>query len=127
VNGEGDQGRGAAQPAVVGRRGRQVGEQLAQPLVGEAQPAALGGEAEQDLGDGQAGQLGVAELGRPPGPAAWAEQLVDGDVQCDDEGVEVGVHEASKVDVADATPTLGTLALLVTLQHPRPDSEAIIQ
>jgi hypothetical protein len=95
--------------------------------VGEAQPAPLRAEPEQDLRDGQADQLGVAEPGRPARPAARADQLVDGDAQCDDEGVEVGVHGASQeVDVASATPTLGALAFLVTARHPRPDSEAII-
>ena len=99
---------------------------MAQPAGGKPQPAPLRAEAEQDLGHGQADQLGVAELGWPAWPAAGAEQLVDGDVQCDDEGAEVGVHEASRVDVADATPTLGTLAPVVTARHPRPSSEAII-
>ena len=99
---------------------------MPQPLVGKAQPAPLRAEAEQDLGDGQADQFGVAEPGRPSRSAARAEQLVDGDVQCHDEGVEVGVHQASlEVDVAMATPTLGTLAALVTTQDPQADSEAI--
>jgi len=56
-----------------------------------------------------------------------AEQLVDGDVQCHDQGVEIGVHEASlEVDVAFATPTLGALVSVVTPRQPRPSSEAII-
>jgi hypothetical protein len=56
-----------------------------------------------------------------------AEQVVDHDVQCDTEGVEIGVHEASQeVDVASATPTLGALALVVTPADPPLDSEAII-
>jgi len=127
LDGERDQRRGAAQPPVVGRGGRQVGKQVPQPLAGEPQPAPLGAEPEQDLRDGQADQLGVAEPGRPAWPASGAEPLVDGDVQCDDEGVEVGVHEASQeVDVASATPTLGALASVVTARHPRPSSEAII-
>jgi hypothetical protein len=100
---------------------------VAQPLAGKPQPAPLRGNPQQDLRHGQADQLGVAELGRTAWPAAWAEQLIDGDVPCDDEGVEVGVHEASQeVDVATATPTLGALASLATARHPRPDSEAII-
>jgi hypothetical protein len=100
---------------------------MAQPLAGKAQPAPLGGEPEQHLGDGQADQLGIGELGWPARAAPAAEQLVDGDVQCDDEGVEVGVHEASQeVDVAFATPTLGALAPLVTARRPHPSSEAII-
>src|SRR6266545_946481 len=67
LDGERDLGCRAAQPPVVGRWGRQVGEQVAQPLGGEAQPAPLGAEPQQDLRDGQADQLGVAELGRPAG------------------------------------------------------------
>jgi hypothetical protein len=127
LNGERDQGRGPAQPPVVGRGGRQVREQVPQPAAGKAQPAPLGAEPEQDLSDRQADQLGVAELGWPAWPGPGAEQLVDGDVQCDNEGVEVGVHEASQeVDVATATPTLGALVLVVTPRHPRPSSETII-
>ena len=100
---------------------------MPQPLVGQPQPAALRAAAEQDLGNSQTDQLGVAELGPPARPLARAEQVIDHDVECDDEGVEVGVHEASpEVDVAFATPTLGALALVVTAQHPQADSEAII-
>jgi hypothetical protein len=96
-------------------------------LAGEPQPAPLGANPEQDLGDGQADQFSIGQLGAAARPHPGAKQVVDHDVQCDDEGVEVGVHEASlEVDVAFATPTLGALALVVTAQHPRPDSEAII-
>jgi hypothetical protein len=55
------------------------------------------------------------------------QQLVDGDVQCDDEVVEVGAHPASsEVDVAVATPTLGDLALFVTCSCSQPDSASVI-
>jgi hypothetical protein len=48
-------------------------------------------------------------------------------VECNDEGVEIGVHEASQeVDVASATPILGALVSVVTARHPQADSEAII-
>jgi hypothetical protein len=97
------------------------------PVAGKAQPAPLGAEPEQDLGDRQADQLGIAELGRTARPATWPQQLVDGDGQCDDEGVEIGAHEASQeVDEAVATSTLGALVSPVIPQDPRPDSEAII-
>jgi hypothetical protein len=93
-------------------------------LTGEAQPAPLGAEPEQHLGDGQTDQFGVAELGWPAGPATGTQQLVDGDVECDTEGVEVGAHEASQeVDEAVATSTLGALVSVVI---PQPNSEAII-
>ena len=100
---------------------------MTQPAAGEPQPAPFGVDPQQHLGDGQTDQLGVAELWLAAGAESGAEQVIDGDVQCRDEGVEVGVHEASQeVDVALATPTLGALALLVTPHDHRPDSEAII-
>jgi hypothetical protein len=92
-----------------------------------AQPAAFGVVAEQDLGDGQADQLAVGQLGWPARPVAGLQQLVDGDLQCDDEVVETGVHEASQeVDVALATPTLGGLVSPVILCHPRPNTASVI-
>jgi hypothetical protein len=127
LDGQDDQWRGSAQPPVVGRGARQVREQVPEPAAGEPQPAPLGTAPEQDLSDGQTDQLGVAQLGPTARAQPWAEQLVDGDVQCDDEGVEIGGHEASQeVDVAFATPILGALVSPVTPQHPQPDSEAII-
>src|SRR6266566_4338965 len=94
------------QALVVASLLRQVGEQMAQPVAGDAQPQALGWAAEQDLGHRQAGHLRVRQL-RPVtrtttgGPA---EQVVDDDVEGDSEGVEVGIHK----------PYLGALCLLVT-------------
>jgi hypothetical protein len=71
------------------------------PVTDGPQPAALGVVAQQDLGDGQADQLAVSQPGWPARAPAGFQQLVDGDVQCDDEVVETGVHEASpEVDVA---------------------------
>ena len=68
---------------------------MAEPAADRAQPAAFGAIAQQDLGHGQTQQLGVAEFRPPAGPAAGFQQLVDGDIECDDEVVETGVHEAS--------------------------------
>jgi hypothetical protein len=91
------------------------------------QPAPLGVIAQQDLGDRQADQLSVRQPRPPTRPAAGFQQLVDGDVQCDDEVVETGVHEASlEVDVAKATPTLGGLVSVVTPRHPRPNTTSVI-
>jgi hypothetical protein len=80
---------------------------VAQPAAHEPQPAALRVAAEQDLGHGQADQLGV-------GKARWSartlpyaqldEEVVDFDVECRDEGVELRCH----------TSLFGALALLVT-------------
>jgi hypothetical protein len=87
----------------------------------------FGGAAEQDLGNGEGDQLGVAEPGWPPRAGALGQQVVDGDVQCGDEVVETGVHGASlEVDVASATLTLGGLVLLVTPGHAPKHSESFI-
>jgi len=80
---------------------------VAEPAARKPQPAALGVAAEQDLGDGQAGQFSVGKARRSARALADAEldeEVVDLDVECRDEGVEFGVHK----------PVLGTLALLVT-------------
>jgi hypothetical protein len=62
-----------------------------------------------------------------PTPWVGTQQVVDGDVQCDDEVVETGAREASQeVDVAKATPTLGGLVSAVTTRRPHSDSESII-
>jgi hypothetical protein len=98
-----------------------------QPVTDCPQPATLGAIPQQNLGDGQTEELGVAESGPPAGTPAGSQQLVDGDVQCDDEVVETGVHEASlEVDVAKATPTLGGLVLPVTPRHPQLNTTSVI-
>jgi hypothetical protein len=84
--------------------------------------------AEQDLGDRQADELAVGQLGWVTRSPAGFQQVVDGDLQCDDEVVETGVHGASlEVDVALATPTLGGLVSLVTPCHPQPNTTSVIQ
>jgi hypothetical protein len=128
--GPGWPGRPAAQPgAGAGCRPRRWADTGTDDpaAAGEAQPAALGAEPEQDLSDGQTDQLGIAELGLATGTPTGTEPLINPDVECDDEGVEIGVHEASQeVDVAFATPILGALVSVVTAQHPQAHSEAII-
>jgi hypothetical protein len=81
--------------------------------VGGAQPAGFGGVAQEGLQDRQGDQLGVGQLGWDadrwspwPQPRVVLQALVDGDVQCGGEGVQVGVHE---VDVGFATPIMDTL------------------
>ncbi|HZU15300.1 MAG TPA: hypothetical protein VFD01_01640, partial [Candidatus Dormibacteraeota bacterium] len=67
TDGVGEQpGRGLQALVVSGLLG-QVGEEVAEPMPREAPPAALGIEPEQDLGQGQADQLGIGEA-RRPGP-----------------------------------------------------------
>jgi hypothetical protein len=100
---------------------------VAQPGGDRTRPTAFGAVAQQDLGDGQANELAVGQLGWMAWSSAGFQQLIDGDVQCDDEVVETGVHGASsEVDVAKATPTLGGLVTLVTPGHPRPNTTSVI-
>jgi hypothetical protein len=104
-----------------------VGEQVPEPAADRAQPAPFGVIAEQDLGDGQTDELGVRQLGWMTWSPAGLQQVINGDVECDDEVVETGVHEASlEVDVAFATPTLGGLVSLVTTRHPHSQSTSLI-
>jgi hypothetical protein len=74
------------------------------------------------LEDRQGEQFGVGQLGgdpdrRPPRTQLGGvlQGIIDGDVQCDHEGVQVGVHRASRLDVGLATPIMDTLA---TPPHP---------
>jgi hypothetical protein len=61
------------------------------------------------------------------GSSTGFEQVINGDVECGDEVVETGVHEASlEVDVARATPTLGGLVSVVTTRHPHSQSTSLI-
>jgi hypothetical protein len=100
---------------------------MTESATDRAQPAPFGAILEQDLGHGQADELAVGQLGWVARSPAGLQQLVDGDVECDDEVVETGVHEASlEVDVALATPTLGGLVTLVTPDHPRPNTTSLI-
>ena len=111
---------GCSQTLVVRGLSRQVGEEVAESAAGEPQPAALRVAPEQNLGHGQADQFGVGEARwstRALPDAQLDEEVVDFDVECRDEGVELGVHK----------PLLGALALLVTVCFPLvADLESII-
>jgi hypothetical protein len=127
ADGQAELGAGGGQALVVAGLGGHIGEQVPETGTNKAQPVAFGAGAQQDLGDGQTDQLGVRQLGWVAWSLAWAQQVVDGDVQCGDEVVETGVHGASlEVDVAKATPTLGGLVSVVTTRRPHSDSESTI-
>jgi hypothetical protein len=118
---------GGAQALVVAGLAGQIREQVPEAVGSQSEPAAVRVGAEQDLSDGQTDQLGIRQLGRSSWSQPRAEQVIDGEVQCDDEVVETGAHEASlEVDVARATPTLGGLVLVVTAQRPHSESESTI-
>lgn len=81
-----------------------------------AQESRLGAEAQEGLEHGERQQLGVAELGDDPDPGPPLAQLgshpkrvVDRHVQCSDKGVQVDVHETSKVELAMSNADLGRL------------------
>jgi hypothetical protein len=107
---------------VVGGLAADIGEQVPQPVGHRSQPAAFGVVAEQGLRDRQPDELGVRQLGWMAWSPAGFEQVINGDVQCDDEVVEVSVHTAPRIDGAIATPILGGLATSVTPRHPQPES-----
>jgi hypothetical protein len=69
--------------------------------------------------------LVLPDQAQPVAFGAGAEQAGNGAVECLDEGVEIGVHEASVVDVAAATPILGSLAA-VAIARPPKTSESLI-
>jgi hypothetical protein len=67
-----------------------------QPPTREREKLPVVGHAQQHLGDRQRDQFAVGELRRPSRPAMTrTEEIVDLHIQCDDEGVEGGEHEAS--------------------------------
>ena len=97
---------------------------MREPVTDKAQPVALGAGAEQDLGHGQADQLGVAEPGRTAWSQARAEQVVDGDVQCGDEVVETGEACTGLPGGrrCDSNASSRRLVPAVTARRPQPDS-----
>ena len=98
---------------------------MAEPPTGEGQEAPVVWTVEEHLGDGKRDELGVAELRRGTRAAALWQEIVQPDVKCGDEGVEVGAHEASLVDVAVATSGFGALTNLPRSAPPR-NSESTI-
>jgi hypothetical protein len=79
--------------ACCSRTAGQVGERAGQRARDEPQPAGLRAHPEQHLGHGQGEQLGIRELGWSTRSGAAAQVVVDLDVQCGQEGVQVGRHK----------------------------------
>ena len=67
--------------------------------------------AEEHLRDRERDELGIADPRRTARSLAGGQEIVDPHVKCGDEGVKVGEHEASLVDVALATPSFGALVM----------------
>ena len=81
---------------------------MAQSQHGEAKPAVFGGAGEQDLGHRQTGQFRVGELGLAPGqPGRPTEQIVDGDVERNEQRVEISPAFAGGATVTHARGASG--------------------
>ncbi len=109
-------GRQPAQPLVISRLLRKVGEQVPQVGCREPQPPGLGGETQQRLHHCQGHHLGVRDPRSDPDSRAPRhlsrldlQQIIGPDVECGREGVQVGVHEGLRFDVGSATSILGAL------------------
>ena len=60
---------------------RQVGKEVSEAPDREAEELAVVAEAEEDLGDRQADQLGVGDLRRSAGATALGQEVVEQDVK----------------------------------------------
>lgn len=107
----GDRGRQGPDALVVAGLLGQIRKQMSKTPLGKPQELAVVGHGQEHLGHRQGDELGVGDEGRTSASAPAGQEIVDAHVKCDDEGVEVGVHEASMVDVALATPSFGALVL----------------
>src|SRR5215211_2349125 len=110
----------SAQALVVGGLLGPVREQMPEPVASDREEPPIVGNAQEHLRDRERDELAIGDLRRSPGAGARRkpqQEVVDPHVKCDDEGVKVGEHAASMVDVAIATPTFGAL-----LMAPRSES-----
>ena len=82
---------------------------MPEPVARQRQELAVVGEPQEHLGDRQRDQLGIADPGRSARALPCGQEVVHQHINCREKGVEVGAHEASKVDVAVATPDFGAL------------------
>jgi hypothetical protein len=90
---------------------------MAEPIPHVAEPPSFGVEAEQYLGHPQADEFGVGEPGwsaRSRSQAEAGELIVDFDVQCNGEGVELCLHK----------PMFAALALSRRTTVPSPGNSA---
>ena len=102
------------QALVIGGLLGQIRKQMSEPVAGDREETSVVGDTQEHLRDRQADELAVGDLRRAARPSARRQreqEVIDAHVKSDDEGVEVGVHVASEVDVAIATPTFGALVM----------------
>src|SRR2546427_5445865 len=103
--------RERAQPLVVARLLGDVREQVRQGLTGQPNKPSLGMTPKHDLRDRQRDELGIGDLRATACTLPRRQEVVRQHIKCDEQAVEVGVHEAtSVVDVALATPAFDSRA-----------------
>ncbi len=113
-------------PAIAGLLG-QIPEQVSQAPARERQELAVVGDREKHLRDGQRDELGVGDLRTArPLPRGQEIEIVNTHVKCDDEGVAVGVQEASTVDVAMRNASFGALVMSACANTPPSNMESTI-
>jgi hypothetical protein len=88
---------------------------------------AVVGQPQQHLGNRERDRLAVRELRRMAGTAAGRQEVVDLHLKSRRKGVKGGVHEASKVDVAIATPPFDARVMSPRPSHTaQPNTESTI-
>ena len=92
----------------------------------ERQKLAVVGNPKKHLRDGQRDELGVGDPWRTARPLPLGQEIVNTHVKCRDEGVEVGVHEASMVDVAIRNASFGALVMSPCDPTTRSNTESTI-
>jgi len=102
---------GQACPALVKPRLLwQLREEVAQPLAGDGEETAVGGDAHDRLGDAERGDLGVADSAAGV-CGLGGQEIVRRAINDGAESVEVGVHRGLSVDGCFSTADFGLSAL----------------
>jgi hypothetical protein len=121
-----DRRRQRPQPLVVTRLLGQVGKQVPQPPAREREELAVIRDPDEHLRDSQRDELSIGDPGRASRPLPPGKEIIHTHIKCGEQGVEVGAHEASWVDVAVATPNFGALVMSPITRSPSRDLESTI-
>jgi hypothetical protein len=100
----GDLGGEGANAFVVPRLFGEIREQMPEAVAGERKELPVVWESEQHLADRERDEFAAGDSRWLPGAPAGGQEIIDLHVKCSGKGVKGGVHVASKVDVAIATP-----------------------
>lgn len=92
----------------------------------ERQELTVVGDGEKHLRDGQRDELSISDPWWTPRSLPLGQEIVHTHVKCGDEGVEVGVHEASMVDVATSNASFGALFMSPCEHTARSNTESTI-